>query len=391
MNRSLPLRTVATFFLLFVGFQAAMLGAETTDKTFTIVFPKQQDNGKKVEFDATECWVTFEETVPALINYPPKQAFEKFAKRSTEFLTGPGKGVRVGKLQVYFFEGELAPGKSIEFKGRLINGKNYIVDKIEFGAFDKKGKYQSVIVSTKTNPKAFKLSDLGFTNHEYFDLSNPNYGTFTLINDQAGNGSSSFEYTLQNFRIYTNLPEANYDLSDFDNVGNAVPVYANPSLVIGPNQTVIIPLGQVVLPGQGYAVAIADQTTVTELDTGAQTTAIGLATGADGTRQEPGTTFNVAVSDPVYDASNQVWDVPVTLTNVSGTAVDGPFTLLITGLHSDILLQNATGIVGPGPYVELSGVPSLAAGSSVSVTLQLSHPDGFSIAPLPLVFSGLFH
>jgi hypothetical protein len=62
----------------------------------------------------------------------------------------------------------------------------------------------------------------------------------------------------------------------------------------------------------------------------------------------------------------------VTVTNVSGTTLTGPFQLLLTGLSAAVGLDNASGMDNGTPYVTFNG--QLAPGATLNLPLAFSNP-----------------
>jgi hypothetical protein len=82
----------------------------------------------------------------------------------------------------------------------------------------------------------------------------------------------------------------------------------------------------------------------------------------------------------------------VTLTNTSAAPVTGPISLVIDGLSSNATVFNPTGITSlmvpaGSPYVN-AGTTTLAAGQSVSITLQFTNPSNTAISYTGRVLAG---
>lgn len=406
MKRTLSLLFVATVIVLFTSAISPMRAEAQTkkrvDKTFSISLPAL---GKAEQmWTAETCEVTFtKDTDPIRVKLIPIDKrktlpFAKQAKTTKEEVTQTkGGGLirkEVGPPKIEFSQGDgkgLDPEGEFKFKVTVVaNEKKSYLEEAKFFGFDIKGKPVELTLSSKKNPELFKMEEAGFTNHDYFDLSDSSNGMLTLINDPLDDPGQSFEYALENLRVYTNLPESNFNLDDFEEVGSAMPVYSVPSLVVGPNQTISISLGEVGLAGAGYAVAIADKTTVRNLDTGVEVTHGTLALGADGTSGDPKTVLAVTTSAPTYDSTTQTWNERLTITNVSGGPVDGPFTVVLASLAPGVELDNLTGVSYGEPYIGLSGISSLAASESAIVNLQFSDSTGTTIDFIPRVFLGAY-
>jgi hypothetical protein len=79
----------------------------------------------------------------------------------------------------------------------------------------------------------------------------------------------------------------------------------------------------------------------------------------------------------------------VTLTNISSGAINGPLQILFTGMPANVTLVNTTGsLVGRIPYLTVPAGGSLAAGQSVSVSVQFKNPSNATINLTPAIYSG---
>lgn len=377
-SRLLSRLTVMTLALstLFT-FAVSAEAQKDENKDFTVPYPATLDNGKKVTVNATSCEVFFTEK-PLLVSI--QNSADSFADKSVE-MNGADD-------IVYFSRGELSPGTPLLFKANVLKGNGPYITKVVFVSYNHKGRLQQVIELSKNSNKNAFAAVKGFTNDDYFDLSDKSNGVFTLINDFSGSANQDIEYVLEGLRIYTNLPEWDYTLMNFENMGNATPVYSIPYLVVGPGQTINIPVGQVGLPGQGYALAIADKTTVRDLFTGFESASGVLGLAADGSSVKPRDPFAVARSPLTYDFATQTVVGALTITNIGSGSIAGPFEVLLAHLTAGVTLVNASGTIYPDPYISLSGVSSLAPGQSVTVNLQFDDPDGTAITFDPSIFVG---
>jgi uncharacterized repeat protein (TIGR03803 family) len=81
----------------------------------------------------------------------------------------------------------------------------------------------------------------------------------------------------------------------------------------------------------------------------------------------------------------------ITITNTSGTALTGPFNLVVSALPAGITLNNPTGTTAfthsGSPYLTV-GSSSLAAGASITVTLNFNDPHLSHIAYSPTFLAG---
>jgi predicted extracellular nuclease len=79
----------------------------------------------------------------------------------------------------------------------------------------------------------------------------------------------------------------------------------------------------------------------------------------------------------------------VTITNTSGTALNGPLHLRLDGLTAGVTLDNASGNQGGAPYLTLPNA-SLAAGASVTVTVTFSNPSRGGVGFKSTLIQGTF-
>ncbi len=67
---------------------------------------------------------------------------------------------------------------------------------------------------------------------------------------------------------------------------------------------------------------------------------------------------------------SQTYNGTVTIQNVSGSAINGPFQILLASLTSGVTLVSASGTYNGSPFLTVSGVGSLAPGQSATVNVQ---------------------
>ena len=80
----------------------------------------------------------------------------------------------------------------------------------------------------------------------------------------------------------------------------------------------------------------------------------------------------------------QLWSATMTVVNTSQAPISGPIAAALTNLPAGVILENATGIYGGAPYIEISS-GTLAAGASAQVTIQFNKSPSFT----PVTYSGL--
>ena len=79
----------------------------------------------------------------------------------------------------------------------------------------------------------------------------------------------------------------------------------------------------------------------------------------------------------------------VTLTNMSGAAMSGPFQVRFNGMAPGVTLDNATGMMGGVPYITVNSA-SIAAGAKVTVNVLFTNPNKVNFTDTNTVFSGAY-
>jgi len=102
----------------------------------------------------------------------------------------------------------------------------------------------------------------------------------------------------------------------------------------------------------------------------------------------PSSQILVTSSGLAYSRVTQRYTGTITITNVGGSALAGPFAIAVKALTSGVSLGNATGDYAADPYLTVPGVYSLAVGQSANVNVQFSNPFNARIDFTPVVFSG---
>lgn len=83
------------------------------------------------------------------------------------------------------------------------------------------------------------------------------------------------------------------------------------------------------------------------------------------------------VSGLTYNRKTGLYTGTITVSNAGSLALTTPLRLVLANLDADIVLSNAQGTLYDQPFVHL---PALAAGSSVSVSVQFSNPKRKAIS-----------
>ena len=91
-----------------------------------------------------------------------------------------------------------------------------------------------------------------------------------------------------------------------------------------------------------------------------------------------------------YSRVSKTFNGTIILTNISGSAIGGPFQILFSGIQSAVTLVNATGTFSGTPYLTVPSLVSFAAGQIVTVPVEFSNPSNISINLTPQVYSGSF-
>jgi hypothetical protein len=99
----------------------------------------------------------------------------------------------------------------------------------------------------------------------------------------------------------------------------------------------------------------------------------------------PASQITTTASGLLFSRVTGTYNGTVTITNISGVTLSGPFPVLFTGLTPGVTLTNATGSVQAGPYIN-PGVGSLAAGQSITLPVQFRNPSNVLINFTPVIY-----
>jgi uncharacterized protein len=97
---------------------------------------------------------------------------------------------------------------------------------------------------------------------------------------------------------------------------------------------------------------------------------------------------STTASGLVYSRVSHSFNGTVTITNISGSPISGPFSIVFTGLTAGVTLVNPTGELSESPYLTVRGVVRLAAGQVATVDVQFDNPSFGPINFSPLVYAG---
>ena len=96
---------------------------------------------------------------------------------------------------------------------------------------------------------------------------------------------------------------------------------------------------------------------------------------------------STTASGLLYSRVSKTFSGTVTITNTSGSTLNGPFQIVLTGLPSGVTLLNAVGTFDGSPYITVSST-GLAAGQSATVSVRFSDVSMTKITFTPVVYSG---
>jgi len=97
---------------------------------------------------------------------------------------------------------------------------------------------------------------------------------------------------------------------------------------------------------------------------------------------------SVTASGLAYNRVSRTFNGSVTLKNISGSKLTGPFQILFTAMPANVALVSATGNFSGAPYLTVPSVTSLAPGQSVTVSVKFSNPSNTTINFKPVVYPG---
>jgi hypothetical protein len=89
-----------------------------------------------------------------------------------------------------------------------------------------------------------------------------------------------------------------------------------------------------------------------------------------------------------YSRVTQTFNGTVTLTNISSSAISGPFQIVFFGMPANVTLVNATSNLSGTSYLTVPAVATLTPGQSVTVSVQFKNPANAPINLTPAIYSG---
>lgn len=96
--------------------------------------------------------------------------------------------------------------------------------------------------------------------------------------------------------------------------------------------------------------------------------------------------LTVSASGLAYSRVTRTFNGTLTLTNISSSAISGPFEILLSSLTNGVTLVNATGTVGAGYYLDVPSLSSLVPGQAATVSVEFSDPSNSAIQFTPVAY-----
>jgi hypothetical protein len=104
----------------------------------------------------------------------------------------------------------------------------------------------------------------------------------------------------------------------------------------------------------------------------------------------PSGQISMTASGLAYSRVSKTFTGTVTITNVSGALINGPLQMVFFGLPATVTLVNATNNLSGTPYVTIPVPAGMAAGQSITVSVQFSNPSNAIINLTPAFYAGSF-
>jgi hypothetical protein len=98
----------------------------------------------------------------------------------------------------------------------------------------------------------------------------------------------------------------------------------------------------------------------------------------------------VTASGLAYSRVTKAFGGTVTIKNISGSAITGPFQIVFNSLTAGVTLANATSTFGGWSYITVPSVANLSPGQSATVAVQFTNPSNAIIQFIPLSYAGSF-
>jgi hypothetical protein len=87
--------------------------------------------------------------------------------------------------------------------------------------------------------------------------------------------------------------------------------------------------------------------------------------------------------------TTNIYSGTVIVRNLTGAALTGPFTFVVSGLTNGVTLANATGTNLQGAYITVN-TSSIPAGGNITVPVQFLNPGGIAFNYTPKFYLGAF-
>jgi hypothetical protein len=135
----------------------------------------------------------------------------------------------------------------------------------------------------------------------------------------------------------------------------------------------------------GYAMTVSNTFPVCPGGAGSVT-----VTGINGSALSPlsAATISTTASGLAYSRVSRTFDGTVTIANVSGSVVNGPFQIVFMSLPSDVTLADPTGSFYGNPFITVPSITALGPGQTAMVTVQFSNPLNSVVNFTPAIYAG---
>jgi hypothetical protein len=139
----------------------------------------------------------------------------------------------------------------------------------------------------------------------------------------------------------------------------------------------------------GTAGGVARTYNTKPVDPGSGTGGVTI-TGVNGVTLSPqsATAISTTASGLAYSRVSKTFNGTVTLTNISGRTLNGPFQIVFMPLTTGVTVANSTGSFVGNPYITVPGVLNLGPGQSATVNVQFKNPLNATINFTPAIYSG---
>ena len=114
---------------------------------------------------------------------------------------------------------------------------------------------------------------------------------------------------------------------------------------------------------------------------------ISMHVAAAGTATDVSANVKITTSAFVYSRLTKIFSGTVTVSNTSAITLNGPLSVVLTGLTAGVTALNATGSTASGPYYTFDLLP-LLPGQSATFGVGFSDPSNARIGFTPKTYSG---